>query len=151
MCSLLYDFSMVQNQNAVRIHDGAQPMCNYKAGASLHQFIHRFLDQHLRPGIHIGGCFVQNQQRAVHQQCPGNGQQLALPTGQIYGILTDRRVIPLWHGADKMVTPCSAANLFNSFPRCIRYTVGYIFRNGSPKKPGILQNHAELLPYMIPG
>ena len=51
MRALLYNIAVIHTQNAVRITDGRQAMCNNKAGPPLHQVIHRLLDEDFRPGI----------------------------------------------------------------------------------------------------
>ena len=48
-CSII---ALVHDQNQVRIPDRGQSMRDDKAGAVLHQLIHRFLDIELRSGIH---------------------------------------------------------------------------------------------------
>ena len=79
MGALLGDGALVQHQNAISIDHAGQAMGKDQRGAPLHQPIECDLDDGLILGIHSRERFVQNQNRRIAQNSPGNGNPLALP------------------------------------------------------------------------
>ena len=151
MSPLLHNVAVIQHQNEVGVHDGAEPVGDDEAGSPLHQLVHGLLHQYFRPGVHVGGGLVQNQQRTTCQQRTGDGQQLLLPAGKVGGVLADQGVVAVWHGADKVVAVCFPAGKLNFLPGGVRLAVGHVLGNGTPEQPCILQNHAEIPAHLVPG
>src|SRR5688572_24585415 len=54
------DLAIFQNQDHICITDGRQAMRDDKSGATLEQFIKRFLDETLGARVHAGGGVVQD-------------------------------------------------------------------------------------------
>ena len=75
---------------------------------------------------------------------PGNGQQLALAGGEVGGFVVQHRVIALGHGADEVVHHGGLGSGHNLLAGGVRLAVGNVFRHGTAKQPGVLENHAEV-------
>ena len=79
MSALLYDVAVLHDEDHIRIAYGRQAVCDDKAGTSLHQMIHRFLDRHLCARINRRRRLVKNQDLVVCKNCSGDGEKLLLP------------------------------------------------------------------------
>ena len=64
-------------------------------------------------GIQRRGSLVQQQDRTIPQQGPGNGQPLPLSTGQVGAILPDQGVIAVGHATDKLIGVGNSRRLFD--------------------------------------
>ena len=69
-----------------------------EGGAALHGLIQRDLHQPLVLGVQRAGRLVQQQDRRVADQGPGDGQTLALAARQALAALAQRRVEPFAAG-----------------------------------------------------
>ena len=74
MGALLNDSAVIEDEDQIGIHDGGKTVGDNKAGAVLHQLVHCLLNQDFRECVHIGGCFIENQERFICQQRTGNRQ-----------------------------------------------------------------------------
>ena len=97
----LDDAALVEHQDAVAGQHGRQPMRDHQRGAALHQPRQRHLHQRLALGVERGGRFVEQQQRGLAKDRPGDGDALALAAGQRDAALADRRVVALRQRTDE--------------------------------------------------
>ena len=81
MSALFHDLAVAHDQNMVCGTDGGKTVGNNEAGLIFHQFSHRSLNLLLRPGIHIGSGFIQNQHVSVQKHGSGDGEKLLLSFG----------------------------------------------------------------------
>ena len=146
MCSLLYDIPVFHDQNQIRIPYSGKPVGYDKAGPSLHQIVHCFLNPGLCPCIHGTGCLIQNQYPVVRKDGACNGQQLTLSLGYIAGIFIQFHLIPARQCLDKPVCMGCFCRLHHFLVRGIQSAVTDIFHNCPLEKPCILQHHAKALP-----
>ena len=63
-------------------------------GPAGHHPVQRLLDHRLRLGIQRGRGLVENQDRGVPVQGPGQRDPLPLTTGQPYAAFADLRLVP---------------------------------------------------------
>ena len=82
MRTLLAQFALVENENAVGVLNGAQPVRDDERGAALEQTVERFANQNLGLGVHARRRFVKNQEPGIVRQRPREADQLALPHGE---------------------------------------------------------------------
>ena len=80
----------------------------------------------------------------IAEEYAGNGQQLALASGEVVGLVVQHRVIALGHGADEVVHHGGLGRGHNLLAGGVRLAVGDVFRHGAAKEPGVLENHAEV-------
>lgn len=79
MAAAFHNLAMVHYNDKVRITDGRKPVCNDDDCPVFHDPLHGVLNGFFRSGVHIGGCFVQNQNLRFGYKGAGNGKQLTLP------------------------------------------------------------------------
>ncbi|MMZ68205.1 hypothetical protein D1872_308590 [compost metagenome] len=80
--------ALIHDQDHVSLLDGRQAVGDDQRGTAFHHMIQRCLDMPLGLGIQDRSCFIENQQRSVLEQGPGNSQALALAAGQQHTVLT---------------------------------------------------------------
>ena len=74
--------SSVHNNDFIRISDGGETVGNNQTGAVFHQIDHGILNVLLCACIHRGGCFIQNQNLGICQNCTGDCKELSLTLRQ---------------------------------------------------------------------
>ena len=93
MGTLLNNFTVTDHGNFIRILDGGKAMGHNQGGAPFAEFIQCLLDQDLCGIVQRAGCFIQNQDRRILQENPGNGKALFLPAGETNPPFADIRII----------------------------------------------------------
>ncbi len=141
--ALLDNGAVLDHQNGIGILDGGKAMGDDKAGLILHQRGHRALNLDLGAGIHIGGRFVQNQNRRVGKKGAGDGDELLLPFGDIHTIVGKDGIIPIGQAFDVGIDFGGFGGGVNFFGGSIFAAVDNIVVDGSVEQPGILQHHIE--------
>ncbi len=81
-------------------------MRDHKAGAPVHERLHRLHDVALRTRVHARRRLIQNEDRRVTQNHARDGEQLTLALADGLGIVFDMRVVALRHRADEVVHMC---------------------------------------------
>ena len=99
----LDDAAMVQDHDAVGVHDGAEAVRDDEYGSAMHQGIHTVLDQLLGTGVDGGGGFVQDHDRRIGHSGPGNGDQLPLTLRQAATVVGQLCIIALGQTGDEIV------------------------------------------------
>ena len=85
----------VEHDDLVGVAHGGEPVGDHQHGPLLHQAVDRLLHQPLRFGVERAGGLVQDQDRRVAQQRPGDGDPLALAARQPGAPLAQDRVVAL--------------------------------------------------------
>ena len=80
MVSSFYDLSFLENDDLVGMSDRGEAVGYNDTGSVLHHFIDSILYQSLTFRIERGGGFVEDKDRWILQQCPGDGQPLPFST-----------------------------------------------------------------------
>ena len=73
MSTLLPNFALVHDHDAVRVLDSGKPVGHHDGGAIQHDFFQGFLDQKLRLCVNVGGGFVHDQNAGPMGKGPGKG------------------------------------------------------------------------------
>src|SRR5665811_1514899 len=106
MVALLMDAPVLEHQNVLGIHHGAQAVADNDgslAPATFAQRLQVLQDASLGLGVNGRQCIVQQQQRCVRQQRTCNCHALALPARKRNALLANRCVIALRHACDVFV------------------------------------------------
>ena len=127
----LLDVAVLHIQDHVRVPDGGQPVGDDKAGAPLHQLRHGLLDQDLRVDVHIAGGLVQDQDLGVGGDGPCDGDELALPLGDVLRPLAQHHVIAAGKGFDEAVGAGGAGRGDHLLPVHIRLPIGDVVGDGA--------------------
>lgn len=95
MAALLRNPPVLDDEDAVRILNRAEPVGDDEAGAALHQRFHGLLDMHFRARVDAAGGFIQDQDGRISEDRPCDGQQLALAMAQASAFGAKHRVIAM--------------------------------------------------------
>ena len=76
--ALLNDLAVIDHKNLVGMAHGFQPVGNHNDRLIVGQFCNGLHQLLLVLRVHVGGGFVQNDDRRVLHNCPGDGNALAL-------------------------------------------------------------------------
>ena len=99
----LYDFALVHDQDEVGVLEGTEAVGDDEGGAALDDLLHGLVDPVLGLRVHAGGGVVQDEDGWVQHQSPGDGEALALPTGEGQSALADPGVVAVGHFHDLVV------------------------------------------------
>ena len=95
--------AVCQHQDAVGVDHAGQAVRQDQRGAAGHQPVERLLDHRLVLGIHRGQRLVQHQDRRVAQQGAGDGDALALATGEPCAAFADHGLVAVGQRLDEVV------------------------------------------------
>ena len=95
MASALHHLPFVQHHDLVRIPYSRKAVGNDKHGPLPHQTLDGLLDQTLRLGVERAGRLIQDQDRRVAEERPGNRDPLALAPGESGAPFPQQRVVAL--------------------------------------------------------
>jgi hypothetical protein len=96
MCPVLDNASLLEHQNGVCRPHGRQAMGDEEHGTAPTHLGEIALDNGFRLVVERTCGFVKDENAWVAHQSPGNGQALALTTGQCAAVLAYQGVIALW-------------------------------------------------------
>ena len=99
----LSDVSAVYHDDLIGPHDRCQTMGDNEHCAPFNQVGERLLQHKLRFGIELGRGLVENQDRWVFEQGTGDGDALALPTGEFDPALADDALVAVEVVASRFV------------------------------------------------
>ena len=144
MGALLDDGAGAHVQDQIGVHDGAQAMRDHKAGAPVHERLHRLHDVALRARIHARRRLIQNEDRRVTQNHACDGEQLTLALADGLGIVFDMRVVALRHRADEVVHMRHLGRANDFLASGIGAAIGDVLGDRPVEQPCILQHHAKV-------
>ena len=75
----LHDTAPIEHDQAVQPGNGGEAVGNRNHGFTVHQTQQLFLNRHFHFAVQRRRGFIQNQNRRVFENHPGNGNALALP------------------------------------------------------------------------
>src|SRR6266566_7995207 len=140
------DRAPIEDHNAVGAADRRQPVRNHHDRPSHYQVAQGPLDEQLGLRVEFGGRFVQDEQRRILEQGPGDGDALALAAREALAALADHRGVTLRHLADEIVGQGGARRLLN-FDLVERFVaVADVIEYRVVEKNGFLGHHADLRP-----
>ena len=135
---------MGQQNNVVRVLDGAQAMCHDQHGADVLHLLQRVLNEDLCLRIDVGGGLVQNHDGGLMQDGPGEAQQLPLSGGEVIALLPDSLVqaaVQLFDEAFGVDIPAGLPDVL------VRYIIGpqnNVAADVSREQEHILKHLAEM-------
>ena len=96
VAALFHHLTLIKHDDAVGLQHGGETMGDDDSGAVGHQAIQCQLHQALGFRIERARRLVQQQQRGIPQDGPGDGDALALAAGQAHATLAEIGIEPLW-------------------------------------------------------
>ncbi|MCM8768900.1 MAG: hypothetical protein NC911_04365 [Candidatus Omnitrophica bacterium] len=145
MSAGFHDSSIVHHQNFMGMHHRRKPVGNHKRSATSQQVLNGLLNKFFRLIVHRGCSLIQNQNRRVLQNCPGNGNPLFFSNRKPYSSFPNLLVITTGKGSDKLVgigQSCCLNNFFHGSPR---FAVGDVFQDSTVEKKWLLHNNTDVL------
>ena len=90
-----HNLTFVQNEDSIGVENRGKAMGDGEGRAIGHQTVEGGLDFLLGGGVERGGRLIENQNRWVLENGPGNGKPLRLPSGKASSHLADDRIISI--------------------------------------------------------
>ena len=89
MASLIHQYSIIYNKYPIRIANGFVSVSDCQCCSIGFQRIQRI--EHDRFGLAVEGrcSFIEQEDRRISQECPGDGDALALPSGEPGSTIAD--------------------------------------------------------------
>src|ERR1700751_3559108 len=115
------------------------------ASFSFHQPRQRFDDGLFRGRIKTSGGFIENQNRSVADDCPGNRYTLSLSTRERNAAFADHGAVTLRQLLDKIMRIRLFGCTYDLVPCGIWPAVCNVFPDGGVEEQRFLQNEAYLL------
>ena len=103
-----------------------------------------FPDLLLRFHIHGSGCLVQDDDRRVSQNCPGDGDALLLSAGQAQSPLADLRIISVRHEDDVLMNIGGLCRFHDFLHGGLRHGVTDVFRDRAVEEERVLQDRRDV-------
>src|ERR1051325_1404035 len=120
--------------------DCRETMGHDESSAAVHQFLDRLHDGSFGGGIERGGRLVQEEDRRILQEGPGNPDSLSLANAKVAAPFADRAVITSGQAADKLISLGAPGGLPNFLLGRIWPAVGNVLANRGRKKESVLQH-----------
>ena len=137
------DMALVEDEDAVGADDARQPVREDQGRASCRQAVDRLLDHRLVLRVHRGERFVENEDRRIPQQRPGDRQALALAARQQDPALADHRVVTLRQQRDELVRIGVARRRLDLVARGVGLAEPQILFDGAVEQVGVLVDDGD--------
>ena len=125
---------------------GAQAVRNDKGRAALHDRDHGLVDAPFRFHIDAGGGVIEDQNRWVEQDRPGDGQALSLPSRQRRAALADPGVIALRKAHDLVMELGNLGCPDHVLKGRIDRPIGDVVTDGGTEEVDILLHNPDIAP-----
>ena len=133
MVSPLHDTPVIQYHDHIRIFNRGKPVGNHKHCPSLHQLVHTFLNDFLRPGVNAGSSFIQDQYRGICHRHPCDRQELPLSLGKAAAAALQDGLVPVRKFHDKFMGIGQLCRSYHLFLRGIQLSIPDIIHH-RPRK-----------------
>ena len=149
VCPLLDDAAAVEHDEPVHAADCRQPMRDGDDRAPFHQFGELFLDRRLDLGIERRCRLVEDQDRRVLQDHPGERDALPLAARQFDAALADMRIergapVPIFEPFDEFERVGPARRVNDLGLARLGPAVADIVADRAMQQRGVLRDHADL-------
>ena len=145
MIAFFDDGAIFENRNVCGASNRTQPVGYDKAGAPFHQMFEGHLHLVLTLGIECAGGFVEDEDGRVSQDGSGNGNSLALSTGEGYSTLADHGLVAISQFLYKAVGMCCPSGGDDVTLGRLGSSVRDVVGDGGVEKEGVLAHHADLI------
>ena len=119
-------------------------MGDHKGCAALHKIGKAFLNQLLRFGIQTGSRLVENKNARISQDGAGDGDALALSTGQLHAPFANDGVISVFKTFREFVYTGDTTGAQDLFFRGVGTRKCYVLANSTVEQERILQDHSKM-------
>ena len=144
MAAGLDDPAVIDDEDAVGADHAREAMRQDQGRAALRQPVEPALDDRLVLGIDRGQGLVEDQDRRIAQQRPGDRQALALAARQIDAALADQRLVAVRQLQDEVMRVGVARGGFELGLGRIRLAEAQILLDRAVEQIGVLVHHGDL-------
>ena len=135
---------MFEHDDLVGIADGREAVGDHEGRAALHQGLECLLDARLGDRVEGAGCLVEDQDRRVLEQRPGNREPLAFAPRERRAALADQRLVPLRLAHDEVVRLGQPGGLLQLGLRGIGLADAQIVGDRAVEHGAVLEHHADV-------
>src|SRR5712671_3658577 len=136
--ALLAEATLVEDENAVGMLNGAEAMRDDQRGATAEQAVESIADLQLGLGVHAGSSFVKDEEARIVRQGAREIDELALTNRQRGAALIDAGADAFREGLDEIGKPDFADGLLDGGAIDIGCAETYVGLNGAGEEEGIL-------------
>ncbi len=149
VCAHCHQPPLVDDRDSFGMLHRGQAMGDHQRGAPGHQAGQRLLDQVLALCVEGAGGFIQQQDRRIHQQRPGNRQALPLPTGKPDAALTQGRLVALRQLPDEFIGIGTAGGCLDFRQGCLGPAIADVGLHRATEQRGVLRHQGELAAQLV--
>ena len=142
--ALLDDAAFFEDEDGVHGAEGGEAVGNADDGAIFGEVVDGFLDFGFGLGIERGGGFVEDKDGRVADKGAGDGDALALATGEALAAFAEGRVVAVGQCADEVVRVGFAGGLDDFVAGGADFSVADIFGDGAIEEEDVLADEREL-------
>lgn len=144
MAAALDDFPLTEDEDGVCMADGGKTMGDDKAGPTDHEPFEGLVDQALTFGVESGSGFVEQEDFRISEDGAGDGDALALTTGELGAARTDEGFKAFWERRNEVegIRLCGCGVDF--FNCGTGFSVFDIFANAAAEEEDFLGDNRDL-------
>ena len=139
MSSTFDNRTAFQDDDLIRAADGGKAVSNHQSGSAINQTLERLLDQRFRFSVNGRRGFIQDEDRAILQDGPGDGNSLFLTAGKLYPAFADDCLQPFGHMLNELIHVGDVHRPVERFFARFRIAEKDIFADAAIKEKHILQ------------
>ena len=146
--ALLDQAALVEHEDPVGADHAGEPVREDERGAADHQAIERRLDQGLALGVDGRERLVEDQDRGVAQERPGDGDALALAAREAHAALADDGGVALRQFQNEVLGVGGARRRAQLVHRGVRLAHSEVRFDGAMEEPGVLADDGDALAHL---
>ena len=149
MSAAIGKFAFFNDQNLFGILDGRKPVCNDDKHLVVNESRKGLLDFSFVFGVGVSGCFVQNDDVCVFENCTCNRDALAFASGEPVACIACFCVVAVFKRADELVAAGGLCGFVDFFIACFRAAHADVFHDGNIEQVVVLCNIADFLHLLL--
>ena len=144
MGARLYDDSVMENHDGLRVSERAEPVRDHDHGPFLHQSLQSLYDERFGFSIERRRRLVEDQDRRVANEGARDADALALSSRERRSALADDRVVTLGQSGDEFVGVREPGGIHDVDIGRVVASVRDVVANRAVKQDRLLQHEADL-------
>src|SRR4030043_392851 len=146
MISHLRHPTLLEDNDPIRSFERSNPMGDQDARLSLEELLQSVKDPLFRLDVYRGKAVIENEDRCIHQDCPGNGNTLSLSAGERDSLLANDRIDACGKSHHLIMNLCHSGFLFDLLQGGAGFSEGDIFSDRVGEEKGVLWDKTDRTP-----